>query len=148
MKSSQKGFTLIELMIVVAIIGILAAVAIPAYQDYTQRAQVSEAFTMVDGMKSSIAEFATTNGAYPVTADITAGVGAPVTGKYSSAATTTATGVITVTMAAAGTVGADVAGKKITFTPPTLAGLTGAFVWTCASADLLQKFLPKTCTGK
>ncbi len=54
MKSMQKGFTLIELMIVVAIIGILAALAIPAYQDYTARAQASEAFTLLDGLKTSI----------------------------------------------------------------------------------------------
>lgn len=147
MKSTQKGFTLIELMIVVAIIGILAAIAIPAYQDYTQRAQMSEAFTMVDGMKSSIAEFATTNGAFPAAADITAGIGAPVAGKYGSAATTAGTGVITVTMAAAGSVGADIAKQTVTFTPPTLAGLSGAFVWTCTSTAV-QKFLPKTCTGK
>lgn len=146
MKSVQKGFTLIELMIVVAIIGILAAVAIPAYNDYTQRAQVSEAFTSVDGMKTAIAEFAQSNGAYPAAADITNGIGGPITGKYSSAATTAATGVIIVTMAAAGTAGADVAGKTITFTPPALAGLTGTFLWTCTSTAK-QKFLPKTCTG-
>lgn len=146
-KKAQQGFTLIELMIVVAIIGILAAVAIPAYTDYTQRAQVSEAFTMVDGMKAAIAEFATTNGSYPVTADITAGVGAPVAGKYSDAATTTATGVITVTMKAAGTAGADIAAKTLTFTPPTLPVTGGAFTWTCASTTIKQKYLPKTCTS-
>ncbi len=146
MQRVQSGFTLIELMIVVAIIGILAAVAIPAYQDYTQRAQVSEAFTMVDGMKTAIAEFSQSNGAFPAADDITAGVGAPVTGKYGAAATTANTGVIIVTMAAAGVVGADIATKTITFTPPTLAGLTGAFLWTCTSTAK-QKFLPKTCTG-
>ncbi|HOP91624.1 MAG TPA: pilin, partial [Ottowia sp.] len=57
MKAMQKGFTLIELMIVVAIIGILAAVALPAYQDYTARAQVSEAFTMTGGQKTTISEY-------------------------------------------------------------------------------------------
>ena len=56
MKQVQKGFTLIELMIVVAIIGILAAVAIPAYQDYTAKAQASEAFVLLDGLKSAISE--------------------------------------------------------------------------------------------
>ena len=146
MNATQKGFTLIELMIVVAIIGILAAIAIPAYQDYTQRAQISEGFTMVDGMKTAIAEFAQSNGAFPAAADIAAGVGGPVTGKYGAAVTTADTGVVTVTMGAAGVVGADVAAKTITFTPPALAGLTGAFVWTCTSTAA-QKFLPKSCTG-
>lgn len=145
-QQAQKGFTLIELMIVVAIIGILAAVAIPAYTDYTQRAQLSESFTMVDGMKTAIAEFAQTNGAFPAAADITNGVGAPAAGKYSDAVTTAATGVITVTMKAAGTAGADVAGKTVTFTPPALAGLTGAFIWACTSTAK-QKYVPKTCVG-
>jgi type IV pilus assembly protein PilA len=145
-KKAQAGFTLIELMIVVAIIGILAAVAIPAYTDYTQRAQVAEAFTMVDGMKTSVAEFAQSNGTFPSDTDITGGVGAPAAGKYSDAATTAATGVIIVTMKPVGTAGADVAGKKVTFTPPVLAGLSGSFPWTCTS-DAKQKFLPKTCKG-
>jgi type IV pilus assembly protein PilA len=145
-RNAQKGFTLIELMIVVAIIGILAAVAIPAYQDYTQRAQIAEAFTSADGMKTAIAEFAQSNGAFPAATDITAGIGGPVTGKYSSAATTADTGVIIVTMGAAGVAGADIAGTTVTFSPPTLAGLAGAFVWGCASTAK-QKFLPKTCTG-
>ncbi len=146
-QQAQKGFTLIELMIVVAIIGILAAIALPAYNDYTQRAQVAEAFTSTDGMKVAIAEFAQSNGAFPAATDITAGVGAPVTGKYSSAALTADTGVINVTMAAAGVAGADIAGKIVILTPPALAGLSGSFTWVCTSTTMKQKFLPKTCTG-
>ncbi len=148
----QQGFTLIELMIVVAIIGILAAIAIPAYQDYTQRAQIGEAFTVVSSAKTAIAEFAQTNGAYPGTAagQTPADLGLVVTsnaGKYANAvAVADGTGVITVTMKGAGAVGADIQGKTVVFTPPTLAGLTGAFSWACTSnAD--QKFLPKACAG-
>lgn len=64
-KTAQKGFTLIELMIVVAIIGILAAIAIPAYQDYTARAQVSEGLNLASGPRTAIAEFVTTRGEWP-----------------------------------------------------------------------------------
>ena len=65
MKSLQKGFTLIELMIVVAIIGILAAIAIPAYQDYTIRAQVTEGMNLADAVKVAVADYYTQNGAFP-----------------------------------------------------------------------------------
>lgn len=139
----QKGFTLIELMIVVAIVGILAAVAIPAYNDYVQRAQASEAFSVVGGMQTAISAFAQENGTYPAAADITSGIGAAVTGKYSSAATTAGSGVITVTMSAAS--GADVTGKIVKFTPPgTIAGAT-SFPFACTS-NAPVKFLPKSCT--
>jgi len=66
MKTLQKGFTLIELMIVVAIIGILAAIAIPAYQDYTIRTQVSEGLTLASDVKAGVAEYAAQTGLWPV----------------------------------------------------------------------------------
>ncbi len=81
MRQLQKGFTLIELMIVVAIIGILAAVAIPSYQDYTARAQVTEAVGLSSGFKTGFAEFYADNGIWP--ANLTA-VGATTAGKYVS----------------------------------------------------------------
>jgi len=153
MKKLQQGFTLIELMIVVAIIGILAAIAIPAYQDYTQRAQVGEAFTIVSAAKTAIAEYAQTNGVYPPAADIAAlalDIPGPGAGQYVDSVIVTAdTGVITATMKAAG-VGADIANGTVVLTPPAaLAGLAGtAFNWVCTSPDILQKYLPKSCTGQ
>ncbi|MBT8136675.1 MAG: pilin [Gammaproteobacteria bacterium] len=146
----QQGFTLIELMIVVAIIGILAAIAIPAYQDYTQRAQIGEAFTVVSSAKTAIAEFAQTNGAYPVAADITAlelDIAAGSAGKYANSLTVTGgSGVIEVAMKPTG-VGSNIQSKKVTFTPPAnLETVKGAFTWDCTS-DADQKYLPKSCTG-
>ncbi|EMU4737461.1 pilin [Neisseria gonorrhoeae] len=76
MNTLQKGFTLIELMIVIAIVGILAAVALPAYQDYTARAQVSEAILLAEGQKSAVTEYYLNHGTWPENND-KAGVASP-----------------------------------------------------------------------
>lgn len=146
MKKIQQGFTLIELMIVVAIIGILAAIAIPAYQDYTQRAQIGEAFAMISGAKTGIAEFAQTNGAYPDATQLGNLELTPVNGTYAQAVVAAGTGVITVTMGSGDTaVGADINGQTITFTPPQdLTAFTGTFEFECGSA-IPTKFLPSSC---
>src|SRR6185312_1481435 len=85
MKTFQKGFTLIELMIVVAIIAILAAIAIPAYQDYVIRSQVSEGMSLADGAKTAVAEFFSNNGGYP-NSNASAGLSknTSITGKYTT----------------------------------------------------------------
>jgi type IV pilus assembly protein PilA len=91
----QFGFTLIELMIVIAIIGILAAIAIPAYQNYTIRAQVTEGLTLADGWKTAIAEYYANVGTWPLQANLT-GTCVSV-GKYESSVTVTAGGTIQIT---------------------------------------------------
>ncbi|ENW4225417.1 pilin [Neisseria gonorrhoeae] len=95
MNTLQKGFTLIELMIVIAIVGILAAVALPAYQDYTARAQVSEAILLAEGQKSAVTEYYLNHGTWPENND-KAGVASPsdIKGKYVESVTVT-NGVVT-----------------------------------------------------
>ncbi|HFB4050532.1 TPA: pilin, partial [Neisseria gonorrhoeae] len=95
MNTLQKGFTLIELMIVIAIVGILAAVALPAYQDYTARAQVSEAILLAEGQKSAVTEYYLNHGEWPEN-NTSAGVANPtdIKGKYVQSVTV-AKGVVT-----------------------------------------------------
>ncbi|EMS3257572.1 pilin [Neisseria gonorrhoeae] len=112
MNTLQKGFTLIELMIVIAIVGILAAVALPAYQDYTARAQVSEAILLAEGQKSAVTEYYLNNGIWPKDND-SAGVAASSTikGKYVQKVEVN-NGVVTATMASSN-VNKEIQGKKL-----------------------------------
>nr|WP_101180740.1 pilin [Neisseria meningitidis] len=113
MNTLQKGFTLIELMIVIAIVGILAAVALPAYQDYTARAQVSEAILLAEGQKSAVTEYYLNHGEWPAN-NSSAGVAtspSDIKGKYVQSVTV-ANGVITATMLSSG-VNNEIKGKKL-----------------------------------
>lgn len=138
MKKIQQGFTLIELMIVVAIIGILAAIAIPAYQDYIARAQVSEAFTLMEGSKTAVAEacqnLGTCTGSNPTAA--------AANGKYSDVAAPTADGVIVATMKASPAASSLVAAATFTMTPTLNAG---SVTWACTSTAG-SKYIPKSCS--
>ncbi|HEZ3530627.1 TPA: pilin [Neisseria meningitidis] len=112
MNTLQKGFTLIELMIVIAIVGILAAVALPAYQDYTARAQVSEAILLAEGQKSAVTEYYLNHGIWPGD-NSSAGVAtsSDIKGKY-VAGVKVEKGVITATMLSSG-VNKEIKGKKL-----------------------------------
>ncbi|EGC52025.1 fimbrial protein [Neisseria meningitidis N1568] len=112
MNTLQKGFTLIELMIVIAIVGILAAVALPAYQDYTARAQVSEAILLAEGQKSAVTEYYLNHGEWPSN-NTSAGVASAskIKGKYVEKVEVK-NGVVTATMLSSG-VNKEIQGRKL-----------------------------------
>ena len=166
-QSIQKGFTLIELMIVVAIIGILAAIAIPAYQDYTIRAQVTEGLSLVSQVKVSVAEAYTTNGAYPADGGaIGLDPTKPISGKYVTGVDLgDANGVITVTFGNQANA-TKLATETLSLAP--YANANGDISWICglakatnaneataaaaetaatAGTSVAAKYLPATCRG-
>jgi type IV pilus assembly protein PilA len=163
MKTIQKGFTLIELMIVVAIIGILAAIAIPAYQDYTIRAQVSEGMTLASSVKASVSEYFADRGVWPPALDdLGMDPANPPSGKYVTSLTVD-TGTITITYG--NDSNPDIAAETVTLKP--LVSPNNDVIWQCAdnvptngaeagsgasgaSATFgagKEKYLPSNCRG-
>ena len=158
--NAQKGFTLIELMIVIAIIGILAAIALPAYQDYTARAQASEGFKATSGVQADIATFLVDKNRWPSATDPVGAQAALLVGKYfpaggvtlsggdaAAVTTPTAKSVINVKFAS----GANI-GKGMSLTP-TLGAPGQIAYWTCAGkvisggTALEANRLPASCQG-
>jgi type IV pilus assembly protein PilA len=156
MKKAQAGFTLIELMIVVAIIGILAAVALPAYQDYTKRAKVSEIILAASACRTTITEVyqSASSGVAPGAGGWGCESSTP-TSKYVASVATSQDGVVTVTAQGVGDAGID--GKTVDLIPQTSAGAamtaaanmgTQVYQWKClpgATNPMTAKFLPGSC---
>ena len=155
MKRTQSGFTLIELMIVIAILGILAAIAIPAYQDYSIRAKVSEGINTASPAKLAVSEYyQSEGGVFPSTRDI-AGTSSVIT-KYVDALTVIANGVIVVQLdTGAGATGALSAGCSALYVKLTPTAETGGTDWSCDGAQDLagtdqtdqdcNRLLPSSC---
>ena len=145
MKRAQHGFTLIELMIVVAIIGILAAIALPAYQDYTIRSKVTEGLALASGAKTAVAESYASQGAFPAT-NAAAGIAAAasISGHAVTSVTVGNNGVISILYN--GTLGGNptMNAQTVTLTPVDNGGSVS---WNCAigAATSLYKYVPSNC---
>lgn len=139
MKSVQKGFTLIELMIVVAIVGILAAVAVPQYQQYTDRAKMTEALSFAGAVKGNISEYYITQAALPDT-ETRAGVNATMSSNIVSAIDWS--GVTLSIVVRAGNLGAITTAASFQLIPT---GSAGGVTWTCSAGDLDSSILPANC---
>jgi type IV pilus assembly protein PilA len=159
MKKIQQGFTLIELMIVVAIIGILAAIAIPAYQDYTVRAQVTEGLNLASDLKAAVGEAFANDGEWPVD-NAAIGITEVKSGKYVTDVSIT-TGTIEITYGNQANADALAAGQNILALRPTVSP-NGDIIWNCGykaeegadpasggstanATDVVEKYLPSSC---
>ena len=141
-RNVQKGFTLIELMIVVAIIGILAAVALPAYQDYTTRAKISEVLVMASPAKLAVAETASSLGSLALVTSTNTGYTFPGTTKYVSDIVIAGGSATQATVTATSTVPNATGALVLTATPVGTA--TGQLKWACTSS-IAPKYLPSEC---
>lgn len=154
MSKMQKGFTLIELMIVVAIIGILAAIALPAYQDYTKRAKMSEVVLAASGCRTAVTEVYQTGASLPA-AGAWGCESSTAVSKYVQSVAVGTGGVITVTVPAGATGDTGIDNKALTLIPLNSAGTTaptlgsGVGQWKCGSTGttITLKYLPASCRG-
>jgi type IV pilus assembly protein PilA len=140
MKTVQKGFTLIELMIVVAIIGILASMAVPAYQSYTIRAQIAEGLNLSGPLKNAVASYSIDRGAFPANnADAALQAPASYTGKYVDSISVTGN---TIAILFGNDANAQISGRTLNL---IAVRNFGSISWSCASGVIPSSYLPAVC---
>ena len=139
MKTAQSGFTLIELMVVVAIVGLLSAVALPSYQDYTKRSHVTEGLALASTAKLSVAEYYSSEGSFPIS-NAKAGLvsATDITGNAVNSVSIGTSGVITITYN-----DKVESGKTIVLTPSATSG--GSVKWDCTGGNINGNYRPARC---
>lgn len=142
MKNMQQGFTLIELMIVVAIIGVLAAIALPAYQGYLARSQMTEALNLAGGLKWVVGEAYSQTSACPSSGSAGVAAASTVSGNYVDQVEVSSDCKIIATMRTSG-LNPNISGKTLTL---QMTDNGGSISWTCTS-NAEQKYLPKSCSS-